>query len=535
MIKKTSVAARIGALAVLLFAGRVAGAQTVLPSTGIDPFGGLFRLAASCGLALPSVSLPFSRSFESRIAESLAVTPADPEVQADADALARAFRASDVPIIGLTLDVRYEQYIRPSDQPLSSGDFPFLLETVDPLGRMRFSFQLDNSTVLAITAVQQREYDSGTFHNNVFVPVADNPISIENNLVTEGFIQSTFGAFDLTFGRQKIHIGPSPVNSLLVSQRIPFLDALNLKGYLGPLSMTLLISTLENREATPDVAPGDPAYAFGETTILSNTHYFEYSFGILRLGIGAHYLAVRPRNDFHMADFFPVISWHSTNLIPNNLSLVADFSIVPLEGLTIYGQGGLDDVNAGGAGFSDEAVPTIPAFLVGATWHGRRERFLLNAWVETGYTHYLWGNYNDEAAMARAIYRMDLDRVDRAIPLTSPYGPGSVWAVASFAVATPWHLDAGMRIQYVGRNPSASLTSTPYEGNPAIASAPLDHWLQCALEVRWSLFDRLRLSAVPEFDVSGGKGWFGLTLGGEALFDRNVMIKGARAGNPRGN
>ncbi|OHD72804.1 MAG: hypothetical protein A2177_09045 [Spirochaetes bacterium RBG_13_68_11] len=532
---RISVFARIGALTVLLFAGRIAGAETILPSVGIDRFGELSRLAASYGLALPTVSLPFSRSFESQVVESLAVTPTDSDVQAEAIALAESFRDSDVPFIGITLDVRYEQYVRPSDRPLSSSDFPFLLETVDPLGLIRFSFQLDNSTVLAITAVQQREYNSGTFDSNMFVPVSGNPIAIENNLVTEGYIQSTFGAFELTFGRQKVHIGPSPVNSLLVSQRIPFLDALDVKGHLGPLSMTLLISTLENREATPDVAPGDPAYAFGETTIISNTHYFEYSFGILRLGIGAHYIVVRPQNDFRMADFFPVISWHSTNLSPFNLSLIADFSVVPLEGLTIYGQGGLDDVNASVAGFSDEEIPTTPAFLVGATWHGRRERFLLNAWVETGYTHYLWGNYNDDAAMARAIYRMDLDGDDRAIPLTSPYGPGSVWAVASFAVATPWHLDAGMRILYVGRNPSANLTSTLYEGNPAIASAPLDHWLQCALELRWSPFDRLRLSAVPEFDVSGGKGWFALTLGGEVLFDKNVMIKGARNGNPRGD
>jgi hypothetical protein len=534
-MKRISVFARIGILTVLLFVGRVAGADPVLPSVGIDRLGELSRLATSYGLALPTVSLPFSRHFISQTLESLAVMPTDPNVQAEAIALAQSFRDSDLPFIGISLELEYDQYFRPSDQPLSTSDFRSLLETVEPLGRMRFTYQLDNSTVLAIAAIQQREYHSGTFDNNVFVPVAGNPIAIENNLVTEGYLQSTLGAFELTFGRQKVHIGPSPVNSLLISQRIPFLDALNVKGHLGPLSMTLLISTLENRGAIPDVAPGDPAFVLGETTILSNTHYFEYSFGILRLGIGAHYLAVRPQNDFHMADFFPVISWHSTNLTPNNLSLIADFSVVPLKGLTIYLQGGLDDVNLDFAGISDTEVPTIPALLVGATWQSRLDRFLLSAWMETGATHYLWGNFHQGAAMARAIYRMDLDGDNLSIPLTSPYGPGSIWATASFAVATPWRFDAGMRIQYVGRNPLANLTDTPYEANPDVASTPLDHWLQCALEFRWSPLDHLRLSAVPEFDVSDGKGWFGLTLGGEAMFDRNVPITVARRGNPRGD
>jgi hypothetical protein len=121
------------------------------------------------------------------------------------------------------------------------------------------------------------------------------------------------------------------------------------------------------------------------------------------------------------------------------------------------------------------------------------------------------------------------------MPLTSPYGPGSVWATASLAVATPWRVEAGVRIRYVGKNPLANLTDTPYAADPGIASASLDHRLQCALEVRWSPLDRLRLSAAPEFNVANGKSWFGLTLGGELLFEKNVTIGGARHGTPRGD
>ena len=92
-----------------------------------------------------------------------------------------------------------------------------------------------------------------------------------------------------------------------------------------------------------------------------------------------------------------------------------------------------------------------------------------------------------------------------------------------------------MRIRYVGRNPRANLTDTPYRADPEVASAPLDHWLQCALELRWSPLDRLRFSAAPEFDVTDGRGWFGLTLGGEVHFHRDVMVAGALDGNRCGN
>jgi hypothetical protein len=500
-------------LALLLSLVPMSWAETVLPPPGEDPSRELERLAAMSGLVLPSVSLPLSRS---SLAAGFALVAAHAEggaALAGAEAWSRRFAQEDVPAVEASLSLQYEQYLRPAEGVFSTADFAELVEVVDPLGVVRLGYQLDNATVLGVAVAVRREYNRPPIDSNFFPSVPGNPVAIENNNLTEGFLQSRLGPLELTFGRQKIHIGPSPVNSLLLSQRLPFMDALDLKGYFGPLTMTLVVSTLENREASPDVAPGSTEYDFASTVILCNTHYFEYSFGAVRVGIGGQYLAVRPQNAFQITDFFPVISWHQTNIVPNNLSLVADVSVSPLRGLTVYAQAGVDDINLSGAGVNDSGVPTIPAFLLGAAWQGGARDFPLSAWVETGYTHYLWGSFDDGAAMARAIYRMDIDGVRRWIPLTSPYGPGTIWAAGSVSLATPWHADAGLRIRYLARNPRADLTG-PYEADTTVASAHLSKWLQAALELRWTPVDQVRVFAAPEFNLRDGTTWFALTLGG---------------------
>jgi hypothetical protein len=291
--------------------------------------------------------------------------------------------------------------------------------------------------------------------------------------------------------------------------------------------MTLLISTLENRRAVDDVTPDGAIYDFAKTTILCNTHYFEYNFGAWRLGVGGQYLAVRPQNAFQVADFFPVMSWHQANIVPNNLSLLADFSWVPVNGLTVYGQGGFDDINLSFAGVSDGTIPTVPAFLLGATWGRRIDDWLLNAWIEGGYTHYLWGSFDDSANMARAIYRLDTDGARLSLPLTSPYGPGSIWAAASLTVGFPWSFDGKLTATYVGRNPSANLTTLTYGADSSVASAGLSHWFQLVLGVRWRPAAWLWISAAPEVNLRNGKIWLSIALcGGASVRAEAVLAQG---------
>jgi hypothetical protein len=515
---------RITAMLALVFLCSMAAADGLDSPDRQDTSAALYRLFGQYGRVFPTASLPLSRASLARSFQLLEGAPGDAGDQAEVSAFVQSFQREDVPSIGISLDAEYQHFFRPADEALVVGDMGQLLEVLDPLVLLRLSSQLNNSTVLVIAAEVRREYNIGVIDSNLFPSVPGNPIAIENNDITEGYLRSAAGPFELTFGRQEVHIGPSPVNSLMVSQRIPFLDGLNLKGHFGQLGMTLVISTLENRQATPDVTPVLPDYDFGKTVILFNTHYFEYNFGSVRLGIGGQYLVVRPQNAFQLADFFPVISWHQTNIVPNNLSLLMDFSWVPVKGLTLYGQGGMDDISLSFAGVADGDIPSIPAFLLGATWEGRLDAWILHGWVETGYTHYLWGNFDDTASMARAIYRMDTDGPRRFVPLTSPYGPGSIWATASFSASTPWHLDTGVRVQYVAKNPLADLTSLSYGVSSAVASSPLSHWVQIALSARWTPFQFMWLSAVPEFDVRDGKAWFALTLSGGITLDAKVAL-----------
>lgn len=76
-------------------------------------------------------------------------------------------------------------------------------------------------------------------------------------------------------------------------------------------------------------------------------------------------------NEFHLADFFPVASWHNQNLAPNNLALVGDVTVVSVRRTELYVSGGLDDVNARAFGISDSDVPTVYALALGGSYYGR--------------------------------------------------------------------------------------------------------------------------------------------------------------------
>lgn len=521
--------------ALVFLCAAVVGVACAVPCTadtsweggGRDDTAEVARLAASCGLVLPSASLPLSSTAIGKVLEDLLEAAGDAPAQEAVRDMSRRLREADVMSVGVGLDLTYERYLLPAAHLPAVSDFGELVQVMDPLGLLRMSYQVNNSTQLVITAEVRREYGAAAIDSNLFATAADNPVAIENNNIAEGYLRFGGETLEVTFGRQKVHLGPSPVNSLMVSQRIPFMDALNLRGSLGPLAMTLLVSTLENREASPDVVPVAP-YGFRQTVILCNAHYFEYALRRVRLGIGGMYLVVRPGNAFHLADFFPVMSWHQADLTPNNLALVADISVVAVAGLTLYGQFGVDDINLNFTGVGDSGIPTIPAFLAGVRWDATVREFRLGAWAEGGYTHYLWGNFIDGAAMARAIYRMDTDGVLRSMPLTSPYGPGSVWAAGSISVGTPWRVDGALRVQYVAKNTSANLEATPYASDPVVASGPLSRWLQVALAIRWRPLQAIWLSAMPEFDLRDGEAWAGVTLAGGVHLEGSWPVAGRR-------
>ncbi len=295
----------------------------------------------------------------------------------------------------------------------------------DPFGVLTMELTQDERLGFRVQATVQREWPDSESVLNIPGPVDGNPVRFENNLVTEGVLLLPIGPAQLTFGRQKIHIGPDATDSLTASQLIPYYDAILLEVPVGSLLMTSVTSTIENRRASPDATSMTrDGYAFGENIIFYNIHYFSYEWERVRAGIGSQVVLARPHNNFQLGDFFPVFSWHNAEVEPFNMSLVADASVSLFPGLEAYLQIGYDDIDAETFGFNDSAVPTIDAYLGGVSYALNKE---ISARLQIGYTHYLWGMFDDDEFLARAIYRWYGDAGSESMPLKGPWGPGALW------------------------------------------------------------------------------------------------------------
>jgi hypothetical protein len=471
--------------------------------------GDLHELAVLSGQVLPSVSFPYSGAIVLSTLERIQPGASGETIDAIASRIGD-LSGADRQMVNITLDASYEHYFRPS-YALSLRE---MLAKIDPLAVLTLSYQLDLSTVLFINAIFQREYLLNDPVDNVFRSLPGNPITLENNDVRQGYFSYTSPQFSFIIGRQDVQIGPSPFSSLVVSPEIPFLDALQWRLHLGSMSMTMIVSTLENRQAAADVTiPSGSPYGFGRTVILHNIHYFEYDLGFLRLGIGGQVIITREDNAFQASDFFPVFSWHNANIIPNNLTLTLDASLVPFPGFEAYAQFGFDDINTNGIGSGDAGIPTIHAGLAGLSWRTLHDGYSLEVGAEAGYTHYLWGSYEDDIPLARAIYRMNLDDTNQWLPLNSPFGPGTAWVLLEARAATPWMLDLRYSARLLFQKPGVDLAVTPYEADPAIEAQPMELTFRTGLAVRFTPWKWITLTLEPELYVESGTVWAELTVG----------------------
>jgi hypothetical protein len=281
-------------------------------------------------------------------------------------------------------------------------------------------------------------------HNN-FIPLPEVDISFD--MLSKGVLGWNGKYLDVFFGRDKVHFGHSPGASLYPSGRLPYQDGLRLYAPLGPFSFDYLLATIQPKRASHDVIPNSIDHkpiksdAFGfmddpnPTTILTAVHRFQWNFGALKAGVGGTVVYARSNNMFLMTDILPIFVYHNADIRPNNLNLVLDFSWTFYPGFTLTGILGFDDISAKAFGLPDGPTPTIPAGILQLEYSalpGPAIDFLL----EGGYTHYLWGNYAfgdakevswGEAPLAKAIYRYAPNGRAILLPLTSPYGPGTIW------------------------------------------------------------------------------------------------------------
>jgi hypothetical protein len=226
-------------------------------------------------------------------------------------------------------------------------------------------------------------------------------------------------------------------------------------------------------------------------------------------------------NEFHFGDLFPVFSRHNGNIVPNNMSLVGDLSFAATSRLETYLLFGLDDMDAGAIGYGDDDIPTIGAYAIGAIYRRRLGDLRVTADLELGTAHDLWGNFDipgSDHRLSRAIYRLDASGTPRAMPLTSPFGPGVTWVTAGGRVDTAFGLTGGLRLRFLNRNTEVDLYSTEYNG--AAADGKRADSFATQIDLRYQIAERTFVTASPSvlFDPDGVD-WrlslgFGTAIGG---------------------
>ena len=498
-------------------------------------------LYLEAGLAFPTAGFPVSTPTLRHFALRLAGRARDPALRSRIESYLEALSYEPGQIeLAIVNRFTLEGYLRageqgPSDVVGEHLEIPNLWELV-------MAWSMPDRAAFLIEVIMHREYFGDLPGSNLPVfGTPDNPVALENDQLARGLLWYNFDPLELHFGRDRVHFGPLR-SSLLPSSRIPYLDMLRLTLPLGSLTMDYMVSSLPNRKAVDDLLDPDPLgdgdFAFGRSVIFANLHRFEYHFGRLHAAVTGLGIFVRPNNAFVLADFFPVASWHATQYRPFNLSLVFDLEAALFPGFKVMAQVGFDDVSLESIGIGDAPIPTIPAVIAGFEYRRPLGTALVHAYAEGGYTHYLWGNFDDEsgAVLARAIYRWHLDKGSRVLPLTSPYGPGAIWLLAEAGLEDLKGFSAAVQAELLFADPNVNLVDTPYPTGPEHPDWPPDPnlgqlanktgSLALGAELGYEPWPWLALYARPRLLLHAEGAGLELTLGASALLDFRTRTRG---------
>ena len=377
--------------------------------------------------------------------------------------------------------------------------------------------------------------------NNFFTKV-----DIAYDLVKRGIFAWNGSYLNVFFGRDTVHWGNPQGSSFYPSALLPFLDSLRMNVPLGPFSFDYMLGTImpkrsrfrdvgdAARKYFPDATPKNPLGPYfgymnddseqNPSVILLAAHRFQWNFGRIKAGIGGTIVYARANNQFLITDILPVIIYHNSDSVPNNLSMMLDAEWTIIPGLSLSVMMGFDDINAKSVGIPDDGIPTIPGALLQLEYSAGNNKFFQSYTLEAGYTHYLWGNFAYKGPdiwcgvyLARAIYRYTPNKYAVLLPLTSPYGPGALWGKFNGSVIFPdRHIKAGAELLFLAKNSRVNLVDTPYLADDSLNSfdqfyftldIPLSYtWrnlefsispallcgtggtaIECTLGMRWSL------------------------------------------------
>jgi len=229
--------------------------------------------------------------------------------------------------------------------------------------------------------------------------------------------------------------------------------------------------------------------------------------------------SIVPRHVYHSAAYYqrPGAPTMKEKLW-TGADLIFDLDAVLFPGFRVMAQLGFDDISTKGLGIGDSDIPTIFAGIAGLQYTRALSFATLDLYAEAGYTHYLWGSFNDKWYLGRAIYRLELDRDTHALPLTSPFGPGTVWASFEAALEDWAGFTARLAAELVFRNPQASLTGA-YAASGSVAAADLEGTLRVGGELAFHRWKWWEAYAEPVFFYRDSGSWFELALGAAVELD----------------
>lgn len=529
------------AFSVLLCLG--AAADSRMPG---DPVVEAVRSAYTrAGRVQPFTSFPVTEDELRRAAAELARDPALGDN--DRAALEKLVPPEPEDRIEADLDLSYVRYSRTEENYIEDYDnkngidlYRLYLSEPPPV-RFSLGWEGANGLFLRGEAALRKELDETDFfgYDNFWeLGQEENPVAIENHDFVRGILGWTGNGFRFTFGRERVHFGPETFSSLLVSDRIPYLDSVRASIPFGPFRMDWYVATIPAFEIDSDLPDPDPAYygyyrTENQTIIVDALHRFEWRGAKARAAVSGNVTYVRANNYFEASDFFPVLSWHENGVRPNNMRLVLDASWCFLPGWTVSGQAGFDDINAGMIGVGDSSVPTVDAYILAVRWDGGTAERRMGAVLEGGYTHYLWGSFDENetsgdpssGTLARAVYRLRVNSEAQALPLTSPYGPGALWLRGSFDLPnlTP-DMSLNLGVLVLSKNTEADLLNTPFENDPAVANAPRILYIEASASARY-IYKAFTFALSPLLAVRDGEVWAELALDASYALDFGARVK----------
>lgn len=394
----------------------------------------------------------------------------------------------------------------------------------------------------AIGEVTLRDQWTGDYFRTDNLPVIGvegDPVRFENFFITKAAVYYDSPLFNFHFGREKPDYNGILYGGLLPGTRLPYLDAVKAFGRLGRIKIDWLVATIpalkswDNNDVDPNAGtlPAGTNYYYGfesepnsanpnPTTIVEGMNRFSWDLGRVSLGVTDHAMMARRNNRFYITDFIPVISRHQAAVSQTNNSMVFDVAWEPMDGLRLAAQAGFDDINASFLGVDDTGSPTIDAYVAGLDYDSPTALGRLKIKAEAGYTHWLWGNYdgseiwpNDQNPFLRFQYRYLSDSGGLLLPLSSPYGPGAIWANLSGSLQlNGLGLELGMDFLYLSKNDEANLIDTQVLNNTTTAGAHRSQFISFALPLRWRT-GFWEFSIRPELAMLDGDPWFELWFG----------------------